>query len=101
MTCIAIYLLYLPADKFRCFVIIPDEWEVISEAEFFFERVYSKIKVATSKISHENEKLESFLLVAASRIVHTERIQQRTATFLAQSEERLANFSVMNDRLST
>jgi hypothetical protein len=53
----------------------------------FFERAYSKIKVATSKISHENEKLESFLLVAASRVVHTERIQQKTAAFLAQSEE--------------
>jgi len=87
MTCIAIYLLYLPADKFCCLVIIPGDWEAISEAEIFFERAYSKIKVATSKISHENEKLESFLLAAASRIVHTERTRQKTAAFLAQSEE--------------
>jgi len=45
------------------------------------------MKVATSKISHDNEKTGSFLLVAASHIVHTERIRQRTATFLAQAKK--------------
>jgi len=43
--------------------------------------------VATSKISHDNEKLESVLLVAASHIVHTVRIQLRTVTFLAQAKK--------------
>jgi hypothetical protein len=69
---------------------------------YFFQQASSKIEVATSKISHDNEKLGSFLLVAASHIVHTERIQQRTAKFLAQAKkERKASFSLMNDRHST
>jgi hypothetical protein len=55
--------------------------------QVFFEQASSKIKVATSKISHDNEKLESVLLVAAYHIVLTERIQKRTAMFLAQAKK--------------
>jgi len=56
--------------------------------------------VATSKISHDNEKLGSFLLVAASRTVHTED-SAKNSHVSRSSEETMDSFSLMNDRHST
>jgi len=42
MTCTAAYLIYIPVDKFRCFVIIPGDLEAISDAGIFFNRHLQK-----------------------------------------------------------